>query len=151
MKIAIGCDHAGFALKETILTVLKNYKHTALDCGTGSCEERVDFPDFALQAAQLVATGQADRAILICGSGVGMCIAANKVKGIRASVCHDSYSARQAVEHDNLNVLCLGARIIGPALAEELVQQFLGATFQTGTRHEERLKKITAFENAHFK
>ncbi len=151
MKIAIGCDHAGFALKETVLNVLKENKHTVLDCGTGSCEERVDFPDFALKAAELVATGKAQRAILMCGSGVGMCIAANKVKGIRASVCHDSYSARQAVEHDNLNVLCLGARIIGPALAEELVQQFLGATFKTGTRHEERLKKITAFENAHFK
>ncbi len=148
MKIAIGCDHAGFALKETVLNVLKADKHTVLDCGTGSCE-RVDFPDFALKVAQKVAAGEAERAILICGSGVGMCIAANKVKGIRASVCHDSYSARQAVEHDNLNVLCLGARIIGPALAEELVQQFLGATFKTGTRHEERLKKITAYENAH--
>lgn len=150
MKIAIGCDHAGFALKETVLNVLKAQKHTVLDCGTTSCE-RVDYPDFGLLAAQKVASGQADRAILICGSGVGMCITANKVKGIRACVCHDAYSARQSVEHDNLNVLCLGARIIGPALAEELVQQFLGATFTTGTRHEERLKKITAFENAHFK
>ena len=150
MKIAIGCDHAGFALKETVLNVLKNQKHTVLDCGTCSCE-RVDYPDFGLKAAQKVASGEADRAILICGSGVGMCITANKVKGIRACVCHDAYSARQAVEHDNLNALCLGARIIGPALAEELVTQFLGATFLTGTRHEERLKKILAFENAHFK
>ena len=150
MKIAIGCDHAGFALKETVLSVLKANQHTVLDCGTGSCE-RVDYPDFALAAAQKVACGEADRAILICGSGVGMCIAANKVKGIRACVCHDAYSARQAVEHDHLNVLCLGARIIGPALAEELVTQFLGATAVTGNRHEERLKKILAFENAHFK
>lgn len=150
MKIAIGCDHAGFALKDTVLQVLRAQKHTVIDCGTGSCE-RVDFPDFAFAAAQKVANHEADRAILICGSGIGMCIAANKVKGIRASVCHDAYSAHQAVEHDNLNVLCLGARIIGPALAEELVKQFLSATFKTGTRHEERLQKIIAFENAHFK
>lgn len=150
MKIAIGCDHAGFALKDTVLSVLKTHGHTVLDCGTGSCE-RVDFPDFALAAAQKVADGQAERAVLICGSGVGMCVAANKVKGVRACVCHDTYSARQAVEHDNLNVLCLGARIIGPALAEELVTQFLGASFKTGTRHEERVLKITAFENTHLK
>ena len=150
MKIALACDHAGFALKETVLAVLSAQKHTVLDCGTTSCE-RVDYPDFGLQAAQKVANGEAERAILICGSGVGMCITANKVKGVRACVCHDAYSARQAVEHDNLNALCLGARIIGPALAEELVKQFLGATFLTGTRHEERLKKIIAFENVHFK
>ncbi|MBP5430574.1 MAG: ribose 5-phosphate isomerase B [Elusimicrobiaceae bacterium] len=150
MKIAIGCDHAGFALKDTILRVLQEAKHEVIDCGTNSAES-VDFPDFGLAAAQKVAQGQADRAILICGSGVGMCLTANKVKGIRASVCHDSYSARQAVEHDNLNVLCLGARIIGPALAEELVKQFLGASFKAGTRHEKRLNKILAFENAHFK
>ncbi len=150
MKIAIGCDHAGFALKDTVLAVLNKYKHTIIDCGTCSCE-RVDFPDFAFLAAQKVANKEADRAILICGSGVGMCIAANKVKGIRASVCHDAYSAKQAVEHDNLNVLCLGALVIGPALAEELIEQFLGATFKTGTRHEERIQKISAFEDAHFK
>ena len=150
MKIVIGCDHAGFALKKTVLDVLKELKHEVIDCGTNSCE-RVDFPDFALAAAQKVANGQADKAILICGSGVGMCITANKVKGIRASVCHDSYSAHQAVEHDNLNVLCLGARIIGPSLAQEIIKQFLSATFITGTRHEERLNKILAFENAHFK
>lgn len=150
MKIAIGCDHAGFALKETILNVLKEQKHTVLDCGTDSTE-RTDYPDHGFKAASKVANGEADRAILICGSGVGMCLTANKVKGIRACVCHDAYSARQAVEHDNLNVLCLGARIIGPALAEDLVKQFLGATFKTGTRHEARLNKIIAFENAHFK
>ena len=150
MKIAIGCDHAGFALKETVLKILAEQKHTVIDCGTNSCES-VNFADFGLAAAQKVANREAERAILICGSGVGMCIAANKVKGVRACVCHDAYSARQAVEHDNLNALCLGARIIGPALAEDLVKQFLGATFKTGTRHEERLKKITAFENAHFK
>lgn len=150
MKIALACDHAGFPLKQTVLQVLQELHHTVLDCGTNSCE-RVDYPDFALSAAQKVTSAQAQRAILICGSGVGMCIAANKIKGIRASVCHDAYSARQAVEHDNLNVLCLGARIIGPALAEDIVRQFLGATFITGTRYEARLQKITAFENAHLK
>jgi ribose 5-phosphate isomerase B len=150
MKIAIGCDHGGYPLKETVIKVLEDQKHTILDCGTDSTQS-VDFPDFAYVAAQKVANHEADRAILICGSGVGMCIAANKVKGIYACVCHDAYSARQAVEHDNLNVLCLGARIIGPALAEELVKQFLGATFMTGTRHEARLQKVIAFENAHFK
>ena len=150
MKIAIGCDHGGYPLKETVIKVLEDQKHTILDCGTDSTQS-VDFPDFAYVAAQKVANHEADRAILICGSGVGMCIAANKVKGIYACVCHDAYSARQAVEHDNLNVLCLGARIIGPALAEELVKQFLGATFKTGTRHEERLQKVIAFEDAHFK
>ncbi len=150
MKIAVGCDHAGFALKETVLNVLKNQKHTVLDCGTNSCE-RVDFPDFALAAAQKVVNGEADRAILICGSGVGMCIAANKIKGIRACVCHDAYSAHQAVEHDDLNVLCLGALVIGPELAEELIKQFLNATFVTGSAYEKRVKKILAFENAHFK
>jgi len=150
MKIAIGCDHGGYPLKETVIKVLEDQKHTILDCGTDSTQS-VDFPDFAYVAAQKVANHEADRAILICGSGVGMCIAANKVKGIYACVCHDAYSARQAVEHDNLNVLCLGARIIGPALAEELVKQFLGATFMTGNRHEARLQKVIAFENAHFK
>ena len=150
MKIAIGCDHAGFALKEAVLQVLSEQGHTVIDCGTHSCE-RVDYPDFALAAAQKVAGREADRAILICGSGVGMCVAANKVKGVRACVCHDTYSAHQGVEHDNLNVLCLGALIIKPQQAQELVKQFLDARFVTGSRYEERLKKITAFENAHFK
>ena len=150
MKIAIACDQAGFALKETVLQVLRAHKHTVLDCGTASAE-RVDYPDFGLLAAQKVASGEADRAILICGSGVGMCITANKVKGIRACVCHDAYSARQAVEHDNLNVLCLGARIIGPALAEELVQQFVNASLSTQSRHAARRAKVHALEEAHFK
>ncbi len=150
MKIALACDHAGFALKGTVLETLKELHHEVLDCGTDSCE-RVDFPDFALKAAQQVASGQAQRAILICGSGVGMCITANKVKGIRACVCHDSYSAHQAVEHDDLNALCLGACVIGPELAKELVTQFLSATFITGSSYQARVKKILAFENAHLK
>jgi len=150
MKIAVGCDHAGFPLKSTVLEAVRQAGHEAEDCGTYSCE-RADYPDFANKVALLVAQGKADRGILICGSGVGMCIAANKVKGIRACVCHDAYSAQQSVEHDNLNILCLGARIIGTAVAGELVQRFLGSSFLVGSHHEGRLNKIKAVENANFK
>lgn len=150
MKIAIGCDHAGFPLKETVVNQVKRLGHEAIDCGTFSCE-RADYPDYADKAAKLVAAGEADRAILICGSGVGVCVTANKTKGIRACVCHDAYSAKQAVEHDALNVLCLGARIIGPSIAEELTERFLNASFLTGTRHEGRLNKVKAIEEANFK
>jgi len=150
MKIAIGCDHAGFALKQTVIQVIKQLGHEVIDCGTYSTE-RADYPDFADKAAKLVAAGEAQRAVVICGSGVGVCITANKTKGIRACVCHDAYSAKQAVEHDNLNVLCLGARIIGPAVAELCTEQFLKASFLTGTRHESRVKKVTAIEEANFK
>lgn len=150
MKIAIGCDHAGFPLKQTVVQTVQNLGHEIIDCGTCSCQ-RVDFPDFAFDVTRRVTAKEAARGILICGSGVGMCIAANKVKGIYACVCHDSYSAHQAVEHDNLNVLCLGARIIGPAVAEEVVTQFLNGSFLTGTRHEERFNKIKETENKLFK
>lgn len=150
MKIAIGCDHAGFALKSTVVQQIKRLGYEILDVGTNGTD-RVDYPDFADQVAQAVANGQAQRGILICGSGVGVCVTANKTKGIRASICHDAYSAKQAVEHDNLNILCLGARIIGPALAEELVAQFLGASFSREPRHQDRLKKIESIENKNFK
>ncbi len=150
MKIAIGCDHAGFTLKETVLQTVKRLGHEVTDCGTFSCE-RADYPDYADKVAKLVAAGQAERGILICGSGVGVCIAANKTKGVRACVCHDAYSARQAVEHDALNVLCLGARIIGTAVAEELTERFLNASFQAGTRHEGRLNKVKTIEDLNFK
>lgn len=150
MKIAIGCDHAGYPLKDTVIEQIKSLGHELIDCGTFSCE-RVDYPDFAFKAAQEVAQGKADRGILICGSGVGVCITANKVKGIRACVCHDAYSAQQGVEHDALNILCLGARIIGTATAQELVTRFLNASFLTGTRHEERLNKVKKIEEGNFK
>ncbi len=150
MKIAVGCDHAGFPLKETVINQIKRLGHEVIDCGTFSCE-RADYPDYADKAAKLVAAGEADRAILICGSGVGVCVTANKTKGIRACVCHDAYSAKQAVEHDALNVLCLGARIIGTAVAKELTERFLNASFLTGTRHEGRLNKVKAIEEANFK
>lgn len=150
MKIAIGCDHAGFPLKETVIAQVKRLGHEVIDCGTFSCE-RADYPDYADKAAKLVASGEAERGILICGSGVGVCVTANKTKGVRACICHDAYSAKQAVEHDALNVLCLGARIIGPAIAEELTERFLNASFLTGTRHEGRLNKVKAIEEANFK
>lgn len=150
MKIAIGCDHAGFPLKETVLQTVKRLGHEVTDCGTFSCE-RADYPDYADKVAKLVAAGQVERGILICGSGVGVCVAANKTKGVRASVCHDAYSAKQAVEHDALNVLCLGARIIGTAVAEELTERFLSASFQAGTRHEMRLNKVKTIEDLNFK
>ena len=150
MKIAIGCDHAGFPLKDTVAAVVRKLGHEVTDCGTYSCE-RADYPDYADKVAKLVASGTADRGILICGSGVSVCVTANKTKGIRACVCHDAYSAKQAVEHDDLNVLCLGARIIGTAVAEELVERFLNASFLTGTRHEMRLNKVKTIEDANFK
>ena len=150
MKIAIGCDHAGFPLKETAINVVRNLGHEIIDCGTHSTD-RADYPDFADKVAKLVASGQADRGILICGSGVGVCITANKTKGVRACICHNEYTAQQAVEHDGLNVLCLGARVIGPSLAENCIQRFLNASFLVGTRHEDRLNKVKKIEETNFK
>lgn len=150
MKVALGCDHAGFALKDTVAEQIKRLGHEVLDCGTFSAQS-TDYPDYAEKVAKAIADKQAQRGILICGSGVGVCIAANKVKGIRASICHDAYSAQQAVEHDGLNVLCLGARIIGPATAEELVTRFLSATFSNGERHLRRLNKVLTLEKNNFK
>ena len=150
MKIALGCDHAGFALKDTVAQQIKRLGHEVLDCGTFS-DQSTDYPDYAEKVAKAVVAKQAQRGVLICGSGVGVCVAANKVKGIRASVCHDAYSAGQAVEHDGLNVLCLGARIIGPATAEELVTRFLQATFSNGERHLRRLNKVMTLEKNNFK
>lgn len=150
MKIAIGCDHAGFPLKDTVAAVIRRLGHEVIDCGTFNCD-RADYPDYADKVAKLVASQEAQRGVLLCGSGVGVCVAANKTKGVRACVCHDAYSARQAVEHDALNVLCLGARIIGPAIAEELTERFLNASFLTGSRHEGRLNKVKAIEDANFK
>ena len=150
MKIAIGCDHAGFALKNAVIGQVRQLGHEVIDCGTNDAQ-RVDYPDFADKVAQAVASKQADRGILLCGSGVGVCIAANKTRGVRASICHDAYTAQQAVEHDALNVLCLGARIIGPSLAQELVTRFLEASFSKESRHQKRLEKVAAIEEKNFK
>jgi ribose 5-phosphate isomerase B len=145
MKIAIAGDHAGFGLKQTIQGVLKADGHEVVDLG-GFDETPSDYPDFARSLGAAVTSGEAERGILICGSGIGASVAANKIKGIRAGVAHDIYSAHQGVEHDDMNVLCLGARVIGPAPAIDIVRSFLQARFTNEDRHLRRLKKIADIE-----
>lgn len=149
MKIALGADHAGFPLKAALAQSLAQQGHTILDVGTDNPDEPKDYSDSAQAVARLVADGSAERGIVVCGSGVGANIAANKIPGIYACLCHDTYSAHQGVEHDNMNVLCLGSRIIGPALAEELVAAFLSARFQDQVpRYVRRHEKVRALEGA---
>jgi ribose 5-phosphate isomerase B len=145
MRIALGCDHGGFPLKQRIRTVIQSAGHDIVDCGTDS-DCSVDYPDFALKVGQAILAGQADRGVLLCGSGVGISVAANKIPGIRAGVCHDIYSAHQGVEHDDMNVLCLGARIIGEEVAVELVRAFVDARFTREERHLRRLNKVLQIE-----
>ena|ERR1043166_5220994 len=145
MRIVVGADHAGFELKENIGAYLRELGHQVTDVGTNSTAA-VDYPDFAEAVAKAVLDGRAERGVLICGSGVGASVSANKVPGIRAGLCHDTYSARQGVEHDDVNVLVLGARIIGIELARELVRNFLAAKFTNEERHVRRLGKIFALE-----
>jgi RpiB/LacA/LacB family sugar-phosphate isomerase len=145
MRIAIAADHAGFELKQHLREILEGDGHEVEDLGTRG-PAPVDYPDFALAIAQAVGGGRAARGVLLCGSGVGASVAANKVRGIRAGLCHDCYSARQGVEHDDMNVLVLGARVIGTALAVDLVRAFLAARFSGEERHVRRLGKITEME-----
>lgn len=145
--VALGADHGGFPLKEELLPWMKGQGYEVLDVGAHSFDPSDDYPDFAYAVAQAVASGKAPRGIIICGSGVGACIAANKVPGVRAGICHDTYSAHQGVEHDDMNVLCLGARIIGGALAVELVTAFLNARFSGEERHARRLRKVLDIES----
>jgi len=145
MRIAIGADHAGFALKERIKAHLFELKHDLLDLGTHSTES-VDYPDFAEAVGLAIRDERAERGILVCGSGVGASVAANKVRGVRAGLCHDYYSAHQGVEHDDINVLVLGGRIVGENVALELVDAFLGARFTAEERHQRRLEKVRAIE-----
>jgi ribose 5-phosphate isomerase B len=146
MKIVLGCDHAGFPLKQIVMETVRKAKHQVLDAGTDSTAP-VDYPDIAERVGQAIVERRAQRGILLCGSGVGACIAANKIPGVYAGVCHDTYSAHQAVEHDDMNVLCLGSRIIGPELARELVQAYLGARFSKDERHCRRVGKIRRIES----
>jgi ribose 5-phosphate isomerase B len=146
MKIAIGADHGGFPLKPELVTYLKELGCEVLDLGAFEYIKSDDYPDYALAVARAVAGKQAERGIILCGSGVGAAVAANKIRGVRASVCHDTYSAHQGVEHDDLNVLCLGARVIGIELARELVKAFVGARFVQNDRYLRRLKKLEAIE-----
>jgi ribose 5-phosphate isomerase B len=145
MRIALGCDHGGFPLKQRIYAVIQAAGHEVIDCGTDSACS-VDYPDFALIVGQTILDKKADRGVLLCGSGVGISVAANKIPGIRAGVCHDTYSAHQGVEHDDMNVLCLGARIVGDELAVELVQAFVKAQFTNEERHARRLGKVLQIE-----
>ncbi|HMA18216.1 MAG TPA: ribose 5-phosphate isomerase B [Thermoanaerobaculia bacterium] len=145
MKIAVGCDHAGFPLKKDVIECLRGLGHSVEDVGTDSTAP-VDYPDFARAVAESVTSGRAERGIVICGSGVGASVAATKVPGVRASMCHDTFSARQGVEDDDMNVLSLGARVIGPALATELVRAFVNARFSGAERHARRLAKVNAIE-----
>ena len=150
MKIAVACDHGGFPLKETVLAAVRVAGHEPIDLGTNSAES-VDFPDFTEKLGRAIQSGEAERGILICGSGIGACIAANKMKGVWAAICHDTYSAAQGVEHDNMNVLCLGGRVIGSELANVLVAAFLGARYlgndAGGERLARRVGKIEKMEN----
>ncbi|MGH7515031.1 MAG: ribose 5-phosphate isomerase B [Gemmatimonadales bacterium] len=147
MKVAVGADHAGYLLKQELIPSLQALGHEVLDLGTNSTEP-VDYPDVAAVVSGAVLGGTVERGVLICGSGVGASVAANKLPGIRAGLCHDTYSAHQGVEHDDMNVLVLGSRVIGVELALELVRFFLSARFTHEERHERRLAKITALEGA---
>ncbi|TEU17641.1 MAG: ribose 5-phosphate isomerase B [Anaerolineales bacterium] len=146
MRVAIGVDHGGFPLKDPIVDYLTTAGHKVLDLGAHNMDPADDYPDYAKAVGEAVLRGEAERGIVICGSGVGACVAANKLSGIRAGLCHDTYSAHQGVEHDNMNVLCLGAWIIGVALALELVQAFIGATFSGEERHRRRVAKVAEME-----
>ncbi len=145
MRIAVAADHAGFLLKQDLVAVLKKLGHQVQDLGTDSTDP-VDYPDYAEAVGHAVLGKKADRGILICGSGIGAVVAANKLPGIRAGLCHDTYSAHQGVEHDAMNVLVMGARVIGPELAHEVMRAFLGAEFSGEERHVRRLEKVNAIE-----
>ena len=146
MKVVVACDHAGFGLKETVIKTIIEAGHIAIDLGTNSLDS-VDFPDFAEKGGLAIQKGEADRGVFICGSGIGVCITANKMKGIYASVCHDTYSAHQGVEHDDMNVICLGGKIIGTELAKELVKSFLSARFNEKENQVRRVNKIKKVES----
>ena len=147
MKLVIASDHAGFSLKEEVRAYLAKTTHEVLDLGAFKCEPQDDYPDFAERVGEAIKAGEAPRGILICGSGVGVSIAANKIPGIRAAMCHDTYSAHQGVEHDDMNVLVIGARIVASALAYELVESFLKAKFISNEeRFTRRFKKVLAIE-----
>ena len=146
MQIVVGADHAGFGLKEELVPWLKASGHEVVDLGAHQLNPDDDIPDFAAAVARAVRSGSAERGIVVCGSGVGACVTANKVSGIRACVCHDTYSSHQGVEHDDMNVLCLGARVIGLDLSKEIVQRFLSANFLGEDRFRRRLEKLFQVE-----
>jgi ribose 5-phosphate isomerase B len=145
MRVTLGADHAGFEMKQDLLAALSARGHEVVDVGTHSTAP-VDYPDYAQAVITAMQEGRSDRGVLVCGSGAGVSIAANKFPGVRASVCHDGYTAHQAVEHDDMNVLCLGARVVGINVAREIVEAFLGATFSAEDRHQRRVNQVKAIE-----
>jgi ribose 5-phosphate isomerase B len=147
MKIGLASDHGGFELKEILKKFLKEQSYEILDYGSLVYNSKDDYPDFSENIAKGIMNGEIEKGILICGSGVGACVAANKFKGVRAAICHDTYSAHQGVEHDNMNIICLGARIVGYELAKDLVAAFLKAKFFNDERFKRRLDKVIEFEN----
>ena len=147
MRIAVGADHAGYPLKVEVVRFLEEQGHEVTDLGTHSTDP-VDFPMYARQVGQAVQLGKADRGVLVCGSGVGACVAANKLRGIRAALCHDTYTAHQGVEHDDVNVLCLGGRVVGPALAYDIVRSWLTARYIGTGRHKRRVDQILEIERS---
>jgi ribose 5-phosphate isomerase B len=146
MNVAVAFDHRGVHLRDVILATLAADGHAVVDLGTDTDAQRIDYPDKAKELGDAVNDRRADRGVLVCGSGVGASVAACKIAGIRAAVCHDTYSAHQGVEHDDMNVLCLGSEVIGPSLTVELVRAFLGAQFDGGERYVRRLEKVAAME-----
>jgi ribose 5-phosphate isomerase B len=148
VNVAVAFDHRGVHLRDVVLETLRGGGHGIVDLGTDTDAVRIDYPDKAREIGEAVLDGRAKRGVLVCGSGVGASVAACKIAGIRAAICHDVYSAHQGVEHDDMNVLCLGSEVVGPSLAADLVRTFLGATFDGGERYVERLKKVEAMERA---
>jgi ribose 5-phosphate isomerase B len=146
LRVAVAFDHRGFKLRERVIGAIAELDHEAVDLGVDAPEPRVDYPDLARKIGEAVLSGDIERGVLVCGSGVGASVAANKLAGIRAAVCHDTYSAHQGVEHDDMNVLCLGSEVVGAELAAELVRAFLGAEFDGGDRYRRRLEKIRTME-----
>ena len=146
MRVAVAFDHRGVKLRERVRDVLVEQGHEVVDLGADAPEPRIDYPDKAREIGETILAGEAERGVLVCGSGVGASVAANKLVGIRAAVCHDTYSAHQGVEHDDMNVLCLGSEVVGAELAAELVRAFLGAEFDGGDRYRKRLEKIETME-----
>jgi ribose 5-phosphate isomerase B len=146
MRVAVAFDHRGVKLRERVLSVVGELGHEAVDLGTDASEPRVDYPDKAREVGNAIATGAAERAVFVCGSGVGASVAACKVPGVRAAICHDAYSAHQGVEHDDMNVLCLGSEVVGAELAADLVRTFLQAEFDGGERYVKRLEKVARME-----
>ena len=146
MKVAVAFDHRGVRLREIVLETLRGSSYEVVDCGVDTDAVRVDYPDKAREVGEAILAGEAERGVLVCGSGVGASVAACKLPGIRAAICHDTYSAHQGVEHDDMNVLCLGSEVVGPSLAAELVRVFLSAKFSGGERYVRRLEKVEAME-----